>query len=194
MFHYQKGIHPHVQCVVRACGTFLSCSVVAKVRILSCSVCFFFVFFSSSRMQDHGVSEKQKKERPNDPIVSQSVWRLFNFHILFRGFLWNCVPKTQTFSLLARYLYLFSEITPNMTFSWASAFASISIFTFFKDIALSRMVNKSVILHIFIPTIPKTFVARAFGVRERLFPPFMYVKVKLLYSPPLCRIFAQVEP
>ena len=49
------------------------------------------------------------------------------------------------------------------------------------------MVNKQVILHIFIPTIPKIFFARAFGARERLYPPFIYyVKVQILFHPPLC--------
>ena len=48
------------------------------------------------------------------------------------------------------------------------------------------MVNKYVLLHIFIPTITKIFFAGAFGARDRLDPPFIYVKVKLLYRPPLC--------
>ena len=62
--------------------------------------------------------------------------------------------------------------------------AGFSIFTCFKDIAFSRTVNKYVILHIFIPTIPKIFFARAFGARERLYPSFMYVKVKLYFARP----------
>ena len=62
---YQKGICPHIQCVMRVCRAFLSCSVVPKTCILSCSVCFFFrFFFFAIRMQDPRVSEKQKKRAP----------------------------------------------------------------------------------------------------------------------------------
>ena len=46
------------------------------------------------------------------------------------------------------------------------------------------MVNKYVILLIFIPRIPNIFFARALGARERLYPSFIYVKVKLI-SPAL---------
>ena len=41
---YQIGIHSHVQCVVRACSTFLSCSVYQK-RAYSRAQCVFLRFF-----------------------------------------------------------------------------------------------------------------------------------------------------
>ena len=44
VYRYQKGICPHVQCVVRACRTFLSCSVCQK-RASSRAQCVFFTFF-----------------------------------------------------------------------------------------------------------------------------------------------------
>ena len=44
VYRYQKGIRPHVQCVVRACSTFLSCSDYQK-RTSSRAQCVFFTFF-----------------------------------------------------------------------------------------------------------------------------------------------------
>ena len=44
VYRYQKGICPHGQCVVRACRTFLSCSVCQK-RASSRAQCVFLDFF-----------------------------------------------------------------------------------------------------------------------------------------------------
>ena len=59
---------------MRACVTFLSCSVVPKKCILSCSVCFFSFFSSfASRMQDPGVSEKQKKKSGLNTLARRKI-------------------------------------------------------------------------------------------------------------------------
>ena len=66
VYRYQKGICPHGQCVVRACRTFLSCSVYQK-RASSRAQCVFFLDFFFENRRPHAeppVSEKQKKARP----------------------------------------------------------------------------------------------------------------------------------
>ena len=64
VYRHQKGIRPHVQCVVRACSTFLSCSVYQKTGILSCSVCFFYVFFFFQSHARPWVKRETKKRAP----------------------------------------------------------------------------------------------------------------------------------
>ena len=72
VYRYQKGVYPHIQCVMRVCRAFLSCSVVPKTCILSCSVCFFFVSFAV-RMQDPRLSEKQNKKKSALRMMPQST-------------------------------------------------------------------------------------------------------------------------
>ena len=95
VYRHQKGICPHVQCVVRACRTFLSCSVRQK-RASSRAQCaknvhplvlcvFFFTFFFLKPPTACRTPSKREKKKP--ALVSRS-------HLV------SCLPKSPT---LCRY-------------------------------------------------------------------------------------------